>query len=201
MEAKIEGATPRKVGGPHRQQRFNFVALTVAVLVAAMGLGYLVAIPLGWIDPDNRRLSAPETVLFGAILVFTLMLLLITGPGLEGFSVSGKGFDFRLRKVQDEVTSLRFLLSHFLSEKQLAYLIGLASTDGHSYDFSGTDGGWYKRFFKSDLRHLRSLGLITMRSGKTIEGLPDKGNLFDDFRITDRGQEYLNLRKEVEADR
>jgi hypothetical protein len=114
METDLERTTPGKVGGPRRQQRFNFVALTVAVLVAAMGLGYLIAIPLGWIDPGNRRLSASETALFGAILVFTLMLLLITGPGLEGFSVSGKGFDIRLRKVQDEVTSLRFLLSQFL---------------------------------------------------------------------------------------
>lgn len=189
------------------QRRLYVAAAIAAVFVIAPALLYLCAIPLGWVGA-TQRLGAAEATVFAAILAFTLVLILTVGAGVERLSISGKGVEFRLRRVQDQVASLRFLISHYLSDSELKYLQGLSSTEGHSaghsFDLTGlSEGGekeWHRNRFHEDLRHLRALGLMEMRNGTMVRSLPDRGNLSDYCEITGRGEEYLKLRHKVERE-
>ncbi|HET7464410.1 MAG TPA: hypothetical protein VFJ82_24335 [Longimicrobium sp.] len=181
------------------QRRLYVAAGLAAFFVIVPGLLYLCAIPLGWVS-SAQRLGIAEATVFAAILAFTLVLILIVGAGVERLSISGKGVEFQLRKVQDQVASLRFLISYFLSEDELKYLQGLSSSSGFLFDFTKKDGQWFKGFFRNDLRRLRALGLIRMQDGKSVGNIPDQGNLSEHCKITDRGEEYLKLRREVDAE-
>lgn len=47
--------------------------------------------------------------------------------------------------------------------------------------------------FKQELRRLRTLGFIESHPNKHIGSMPNEGNLRDYVKITERGQEYLEV--------
>ncbi|MDQ3820582.1 MAG: hypothetical protein M3362_23265 [Acidobacteriota bacterium] len=179
----------------------SWVALVITVIMTVLGLAYLTAIALGWLG--GNRFGVTEAIIFAAILFFNSVLI----GRLETLSISGKGIDFKVREVEkeqnrqkDEIRSIQFLLKYFVTQSELNRLQELA--EGSSpYQF---DSDYAKNNLHNELRRLRSLDLIRMLSGKTIGGVHDginekKGNLNDYVRITDRGREYLELRKAIES--
>lgn len=178
----------------------SWVTLVITVLMTVLGLAYLIAIALGWLG--GNRFGVTEAIIFAAILFFNSVLI----GRLETLSISGKGIDFKVREVEkeqsrqkDEIRSIQFLLRYFVTQSELNRLQELA--EGSSPYQVNSD--WDKNNLHTELRRLRSLDLIRMLSGKTIggdDGIHEKkGDLKDYVRITDRGREYLELRKAIES--
>ena len=116
----------------------------------------------------------------------------------ETFEVPG-GWKVTFRKIQEkqehqqsEIATLKFLISHFLTEDELLHLTKLAHHKPFTFQYSPS--------FEIELRHLRALGFINSFPGKTIQALQDvrSGDLKGHFEITERGREYLNLRSQSE---
>jgi len=108
-----------------------------------------------------------------------------------------------VREVREEqvrqkadIKSLKFLLSYFVTEHELEHLQRLAGKIPSTYE---NPDDWHHHVFGDELRRLRSLGLIRMHSGKFIGAMPKAGDINEHCWITDRGQEYLRLREEVES--
>lgn len=78
-----------------------------------------------------------------------------------------------------------------LSEYELKHLHKLATAASFPYR--------KHRSFEQELRHLRALGFIENKPGKTISSMPEKGDLRDYLVITDYGREYLKKREQLET--
>jgi hypothetical protein len=176
-------------------------ALIATIAVTLFGLTYLTLSITGLIGAN--KLGTTEVLIFAALLFFNSVLI----GRLDSLSISGKGIDFKVREVQkeqnrqrDEIKSIQFLLRYFVTQSELNRLQELS--DGSSpYHFSND---YEKKGLHNELRRLRSLDLIRMVSGKTIGGDKDgindaRGDLFSYVRLTDRGREYLELRKAIET--
>ena len=185
-----------------RQEKLRAqVALIFTIVITLFGLTYLTLSMAGKLGVN--KLATTEAIVFAALLFFNSVLI----GRLDSLSISGKGIDFKVREVEkeqsrqrDEIKSIQFLLRYFVTQTELTRLQELS--DGSSpYGFNND---YEKKGLHTELRRLRSLDLIRMVSGKTIGGDKDgihegKGDLYKYVRITDRGVEYLQLRKAIEA--
>ncbi|NID09531.1 hypothetical protein [Fibrivirga algicola] len=90
-------------------------------------------------------------------------------------------------RQKSEIETLKFLITNFVTEAELTHLEKLSKNDPFLFDKAS--------YFELELRRLRSFGLINNFPGKGIREMPQKGNLKDYFAITERGKEYLELRK------
>jgi len=179
----------------------SHTALIATIAVTVFGLTYLTLSIAGLLGAN--KLGTTEVIIFAALLFFNSVLI----GRLDSLSISGKGIDFKVREVQkeqnrqrDEIKSIQFLLRYFVTQSELNRLQELS--DGSSpYHFNSD---YDKKGLHNELRRLRSLDLIRMVSGKTIGGDKDgindaRGDLFAYVRLTDRGREYLELRKAIET--
>jgi hypothetical protein len=129
------------------------------------------------------------------------LLIISVLPWLSVFITSAEfpgGWKFEFRAIQErqdkqqnDIESLKFLISYFLTPDELTQLNKLK--DGKTFDF-------VKRTpFQNQLRRLRDLGLIENMPDKivSITDLPEFGDLSTMFRITDRGRQYLALREKI----
>jgi hypothetical protein len=96
-------------------------------------------------------------------------------------------------RLQGEVDALRFLVTGFVNEYEIVHLKKLA--DGGIFDY---ERGMNKddSFIKEIIR-LRDFGLIEKHITTSIWDIPPRGNLKDYVRITQRGRDYLKLRKQI----
>jgi multisubunit Na+/H+ antiporter MnhG subunit len=175
----------------------SWLAIVLSVVVTLLGLGYLLAVAFGKIGAN--RFGTTEGIIFVAIL----LLNSTWAQRIGRLAISGKGIEFQMREVQEEqvrqradIGSIKFLLSYFVTEQELEHLQRLAGKIPS--DYTNADD-WHHGIFKTELRRLRSLGLIRMHPGRMIEPMPKKDDLNKHCRITDRGLEYLKLREEVES--
>ena len=175
----------------------SWLAIVLSVGVTLLGVGYLLAVVFGKIG--TNRFGTTEAIIFVAILLLNSAWIQRIGR----FAISGKGIEFQMREVQEEqvrqradIRSIKFLLSYFVTEQELEHLQRLVGKIPPEY--SNPDD-WQHEIFKTELRRLRSLGLIRMHPGKMIGPMPKKDDLNKHCRITDRGLEYLKLREEVES--
>lgn len=176
----------------------SHTALIATIAITLFGLTYLTLSIAGVLGAN--KLGTTEVIIFAALLFFNSVLI----GRLDSLSISGKGIDFKVREVQkeqnrqrDEIKSIQFLLRYFVTQSELNRLQELS--DGSSpYHFSND---YEKKGLHNELRRLRSLDLIRMVSGKTIGGdlNDERGDLFSYVRLTDRGREYLELRKAIET--
>lgn len=174
----------------------SWLPIILSTGVTLLGVGYLLAVAFGKIGAN--RFGTTEAIIFVAILFLNSSLV----QRIARFAISGKGVEFQVQEVQKEqarqkgdIRSLKFLLSYFVTDQELEHIQRLAGKRPPAY--SNPDD-WHHDVFSNELRRLRALGLIRMQSGKFIGGMPKKGDLSEHCRITDRGQEYLKLREEVE---
>ena len=175
----------------------SWLPIILSTSVTLLGVGYLLAVLLSRIGAN--RFGTTEAIIFVAILLLNSSFLQKIGR----LSISGKGVEFQVREVQEEqvrqraeIKSLKFLISYFVTEQEFDHLQGLAGKIPSVY--SNPDD-WHHETFGNELRRLRSLGLIRMQPGKFVGAMQKKGDLNEHFKITDRGQEYLKLREEVES--
>lgn len=185
-----------------RQEALNSqVAIIATVVITLFGLVYLTLAISGVLGAN--KLGTTEVIIFAALLFFNSVLI----GKLDSLSISGRGIDFKVREVEkeqnrqrDEIRSIQFLLRYFVTQSELNRLQELS--DGNSpYRLNNH---YEKEGLHTELRRLRSLDLIRMVSGRTIGGDKDgihegEGDLINYVRITDRGREYLHLRKAIEG--
>lgn len=175
----------------------SWLPIILSTSVTLLGVGYLLAVVFGKIGAN--RFGTTEAIIFVAILLLNSSFIQRIGR----FAISGKGVEFQVREVQAEqvrqraeIKSLKFLVSYFVTEQELDHLLRLSGKMSSKY--SNPDD-WHHDVFGNELRRLRSLGLIRMQPGKFIGAMSKSGDLNEHCRITDRGQEYLKLREEVES--
>jgi len=132
--------------------------------------------------------------------------------GFRGYS-KREGGDFsiefkvdRLERRQDkqrllqeepgrEIRQLRFLISNFANQAEVAHLTKLA--DG--MPFPAIKDGTFS-FFKEELHRLRGLGSSRGSPNKGLRSMESEGgDVKDHFKITDNGKGFLRLLAEVQT--
>jgi hypothetical protein len=98
----------------------------------------------------------------------------------------------RQEEQAQEIKLHRFFIANFIGKHELMHLEGLER--GRPYPFDCV-----RWTFEEELVRLRSFGLIDHFEGKGIVAMKreGQGDLNDHFRITDLGNDYLKLRREV----
>jgi hypothetical protein len=169
-----------------------FLSRFVIIAVTVLGIAYLAAIPFGKINND-RKFGIVEAILLGIILLFNSGLI----QRLEKFVISEKGFEIQLEQIQAkqdqqqlQIKTLEFLMTRFVTERELGHLWGLVLDKSFPY----TKSSW----FEAELRHLRAAGLIEGNPGVTVADMPAAGDVKDHFYITESGRAYLSYRQQFE---
>lgn len=131
------------------------------------------------------------------------LLIAVILPWISSFIDTAEfpgGWKFKFRELEAEqvrqkaeIESLRFLISYFVTEFELAHLQKLES--GQPFPYQKNES------FITELRRLRALAMITNYPNKGIRSMPQEGDLRDYFKITDRGNTYLQLRQHWEGDK
>jgi hypothetical protein len=101
--------------------------------------------------------------------------------------------DIRSRQAEQQlqIDALAFLLRTYIPWPELGHLWGLKLDQ----PFPFTKSQW----FEAELRRLRALGVIEAKSGVTVAGLPETGDLKHFFHITDAGLRYLDYHEQFEG--
>lgn len=163
---------------------------SIKILLSA-GAVLLLIIHLVWpqlqIDAVTLGLA-----LFAALPWLPAILESAELPG--GWKVEFRELAEQQSQQQNEIETLQFLVSHFVSDYELGHLRRLASDEPFIIKKDGSSS-----FFESEMRRLRALGLIAGYPGKGIRSLfQGDGNVKQHFYITENGREYLQLRQQVD---
>jgi hypothetical protein len=153
------------------------------------GLAYLVAIPF---DLLKRKFDTVDVAVFLALLVFNSSFLKRLGKlviGSKGVELELQEVKIEQKKQRVEIDTLRFLITSYVTEKEMVHLTKLAKKEPFPYKKNSS--------FDSELRRLRSLDFIRNFPGKTVGGMPAEGDLRSYFEITDKGSEYIQLRRDL----
>lgn len=172
----------------------NSVQRWLLIILTLLGCAYLIAIPFGLIKDAEQKLGTTE------VIIFVVLLLLNAGflERLVKIGISEKGLDLELKveevrqeqvRQQAEIDTLRFILSHLITRHELSHLSKLAY--GEPFPYTKT------KLFTTELRQLRALGFIENHPGKYISSMPHKGDVKDFFKITPRGEQYLQLKEQL----
>jgi hypothetical protein len=147
-----------------------------------------------------------QWVKFDTIALGLLFIAIV--PWLSSFLQSAElpgGWKFQFDQVKEEqqkqmeeIERLKFLIEGFVSEPELRHLKKLDSAEPFLVKVDNTS-----EYFESELRRLRSLGLVASSPGKGIRSLLiNDGHTRDvkeHFYITDKGREYLRFRDDTTA--
>jgi hypothetical protein len=141
---------------------------------------------------------AVDAITLGLLIVaalpwFSSILDSIEFPG--GWKVQFKELASQQEQQQAEIDTLKFLVSHFVTDAEFQHLVCLNRPGPFSYKVDETT-----HFFEQELRRLRSLGLIAGQEGRGVRSLKNQGqgDVKDHFQITEPGKKYLKLRAETE---
>lgn len=169
----------------------NFLRLFFAVVLAISSLYYTVLVVTGQI-PESQQLSATHV----ALLVFVTIgvVLLISPQSLSRLRLLElSGFRLELERVMDKqnkqgqaLDTISLVLPLLLPETERAHLVNLA--EGRTENYQGGHA------LRSELRRLRSLGLLVMTGkGYVAELKGDKRfDLADYVELTDLGKRWAN---------
>jgi hypothetical protein len=108
-------------------------------------------------------------------------------PG--GWKIQFRKIEQEQRKQKDEIKSLRFLMSYFITPFELIHLEKLRKDGPFLYKSR-------KRFIL-ELKRLRDLGFISKTSKVGLSNIPKEDDLKKYVSITERGIEYLELRSRM----
>ncbi len=115
----------------------------------------------------------------------------ITFPG--GGEVRYRELQHNVERQEDEIRAMQFVVANFLPAKELRVLEKLAGTEPYELDSAG------REFFEAS-PSLGGLGFIESIPENWTEefnkGTKDVRQL---LKVTDRGREYLELRKKAES--
>ena len=168
------------------QSRFSSWLLIALTL---FGLAYLAAIPF---DLLKRKFDLVDAAVFVALLIFNSGFLKRLGKlviGSKGIELELQEVKIEQKKQRIEINTLRFLITSYVTEKEMVHLTKLANKEPFLYKKNA--------YFESELRRLRSLDFIRNLTGKTVGGMPAEGDLRDYFELTPKGSEYIQLRQDL----
>ena len=169
----------------------------LSALILLLVAGYTIALITGAIKDVNKIDLAD----LGLIALATLLVVALVNPGmLQRISIFQVGsIRLELSQIaqrqsdqQEALDGVRVVLGMLLPEPEQTHLVNLLN------DKVPYQGGYPMRM---ELRHLRSLGLIRVRSSRTVEELRSNMHfdLSDYVRLTDLGQKSAQLIKEARA--
>lgn len=202
-----------KKNNGNSQNWFNWGILK---LTSLLGLLYLGAITFHLID---RGVEQGDIILFAIILLFNSSLfekLQELEIGKDGVSVkvlqeaveavkervdtqkadleAQGGAIQHLAKASD-YTNRKFV-ENIVSEHELRNLTRLYEAEKEDKDCPCKK----KYTFEVELRRLRTLGMIENQPGKSIAKMPETADLRDYVKTTQRGRDYIELRKSLAID-
>ena len=134
------------------------------------------------------------TIVLLAVVFLPWIAVLVESAELPGgWKVKFQRLKNEQEEQKNDIESLKFLISHFVTDDEYKHLRKLADNKDFPY-IRGPETS----FFHRELHRLRSFGLIEGHHGKGIRTLMNQGgDLKDHFRITDVGRKYLDLRDEI----
>lgn len=132
-------------------------------------------------------------VFFGLIPWIPTFLKSSRLPG--GWEQKFKELYHKQKHQQNEIHTLNFLITHFLTDEEFEHLDKLARREAFYFRKSTNTA------FEKELRKLRSLKLIRSYPGKGMKGLlkKDEGNVSEYFYITKQGMEFLKLHRMIRS--
>jgi hypothetical protein len=170
-------------------------ALVLRVALSAVAVAAAVAHTL-------FRPFIPDAITAGLIILAPLPWLSsiiksieVAGVGKLELQVEEVKEKQALRLLREEVDSLRFLVSGFVTEWELTHLKKLAAEGPFRYE-KGADKD--DRFINEIIR-LRDFGLIAKRVDYSLYDIPLSGDLKQFVELTERGRTCLKLRQQLQA--
>ncbi len=196
MSNKTEPTPPR-----HLVARVLTAGLLL-LLVAAYTIGVVTGVV-----PQGHRIDASH---LGIIVVTAVAALLLLRPDLAERlqRVEGAGFKLEmlrqvreqlseqeqaLKKQEDVIDDISLDLPLLLSKGERKHLMKLKNGRAHGYRGRGS--------LRSEIRRLRSIGLLDMLPGRTV-GQMETGtsfNLADYVRLTELGRRWVERIEQIEA--
>lgn len=185
------------VGDSTRKPASN-LRVAIAILLAFVALSYTAGIVTGTIHKDNRI----DPANLGIIAAVGLAILIALQPGLvdrfKKFEISGFKLEMleRVRERQAEqamqLEDMSLMLPFLLPPAERKHLLNLVG--GATRNYEG------RHALRSELRRLRSFGLIKMRGDKQVGMMKDdmKFDLQDFVELTDLGRRWCRRITEIE---
>lgn len=174
----------------------KLVRAVTAIVVVALGTTYTGGVVFGWVDETNRI----DPVTLGVLALSAVVLLLLVNPeaiarfrNLEvgSFKLEVEAVKERQTQQAGELDDLRLVLALLLPPNERMHLVNLVN---------GTTSGYVGRnILRTELRRLRSIGLIETLDGRTVTGIPETAlDLGDHVRLTDLGRRTLSRLQAIE---
>lgn len=161
--------------------------MTDTVVKWLFSIGALLLLGARTIRPEVLPDDAITLALIVAAIIPWMSSFVSTAELPGGWKVEFRKLETEQQQQRHEIETLRFLITHFITDFELQHLTQLATGDAFRYDKNDR--------FVTELRRLRELGFIRMKPPEiALRDLPSTGDLRTFIEITDRGREYLALR-------
>ncbi len=184
-------------GGSERASKPSPNRLTLAIIIGLAVATYILAVVLGGI-PKEQQLSVVDLIVI--VLAAVGITLLLRPDAFDRLKRVGAGaFSLELsdvkRKLDDQRNELEVIyriLPLLLPDTERKHLHRLY--DGKTSKYEG------RQSLRSELRRLRSAGLIRMREGRNIGHIKNdlKVDLADYIQLTELGDYWAKQIKEME---
>jgi hypothetical protein len=190
-----------------QDQRGRAVGTIRGVVWAAAGLiivlivVYLLAVPFGLVDTDDR-LGSPEIVLASVVVVMLLFAAqrtyAVTSLAFGGARAEFQRIDARQEGIEAEVRALQVAVSGIVDKFELVHLEKLSADRPATVRFG--------EIMQSQLTHLDAINFVRPTRPRGLNAIrDDHGSGVDDFdlkdylAITPEGRDYLALRGRLTA--
>lgn len=166
---------------------------SVTVIKYAITIASLALITVKIVMPEVT-IDSVTVGLFVVALLPWVSVLLESAELPGGWKLKFRELKKQQQEQKHEIDSLKFLVSHFVTEEEFKHLSKLSSDSPFPFV-----NGPETSFFATELRRLRSFGLIAGHPNKGIRSLlKHGGDVKHHFYITDAGKQYLALRDNAE---
>jgi hypothetical protein len=180
---------------PPKLVRAYMFRRTIAFAVVLVVSVYTVGIVLGRI-PQQQKLSATDvglvvvTAVVASVLLRPELLNRLTHFKFGSFEADWKHVKEKQQTQERELDAVRFVLTFLLQQAEKNHLENLVKDGASQYEGNHA--------VRSELRKLRTLGLIENRKDHTIAEMKDghKCDLKDVVQLTERGRDYLERKQQ-----
>lgn len=193
---KDQQSNPSDRHHPGQSRRYRFA---LSILLVALTVSYITVIIAGLL-PENRRIDTVALLIIG-LTVLTVIVLLRpeTFSRLKLLELSGFKVEMleEVKERQDQqgsqLSDIALMLPLLLPETERRHLLNLANRTTANYKGSHA--------LRTELRRLRSIGLIRMRSDKHVGQITDDlaVNLADYCELTSLGERWVNRIRAIET--
>jgi hypothetical protein len=129
-----------------------------------------------------------------AVVLVLITLAPLAAPMLDNISIGNTKLQFRVKKNEDDIENLKFIMRHFLTFDELSVLFRLSKNVRISINSSH----WTYEYDKTRILKLREQGFVTTPAGmgfSAIERKREEQDARDHFQVTDHGREFLKRRE------